>query len=324
MKGILLAGGTGTRLHPITRPVSKQLLPVYDKPLVYYPLTTLMLTGIREVLVITTPEDGPQFRRLLGDGSQWGISLSYAEQPEPGGLAQAFLIGEEFIGNSPVSLVLGDNIFFAWGLSARLRQAAEQPLGGLVFAHYVRDPERYGVVSFGRDGVPLDIEEKPRHPISNFAVVGLYFYDHQVVDIAKSLRPSARGELEITDVNRAYLERGELRVEMLGRGTAWFDAGTPDSLLQAANFVQNVELQQGMKIACPEEIAWRVGYITDADLERLGGEMSNSSYGRYLLELLERHQQGADGPTDFLSAQRDRASDLVEASTARTPSMWGI
>ena len=304
MKAILLAGGSGTRLHPMTRPVSKQLLPVYDKPLVYYPLTTLMLAGIREILVITTPEDGPQFRRLLRDGSQWGLHLEYATQPEPGGLAQAFLIGEEFIDGEPVCLILGDNIFFAYGLSERLQRAALLDDGALVFAHHVNDPERYGIVTFRRDGSVIDIEEKPREPRSNFAVVGLYFYDHTVVDVAKSLRPSPRGELEITDVNRAYLERDNLKVEQLGRGTAWIDAGTPDALLQAANFIQNVELQQGMKVACPEEIAWRLGYLDDHELERQANEIANSAYGRYLLDLLARSRAGFEGPADFLQAQR--------------------
>ncbi len=304
MKAILLAGGTGTRLHPMTRPVSKQLLPVYDKPLVYYPLTTVMLAGIRDILVITTPEDNLPFRRLLGDGSQWGLHLEYATQPDPGGLPQAFLIGEEFIDGEPVCLILGDNIFFAYGLSERLQRAAELTDGALIFAHHVQDPERFGIVTLARDGSVVDIEEKPREPRSNFAVVGLYFYDNTVVDITKSLRPSPRGELEITDVNRAYLERGDLRVEQLGRGTAWIDAGTPDSLLQAANFIQNVELQQGMKVACPEEIAWRLGYLDDSELERQATRIANSAYGRYLLDLLARSRAGYDGPADFLQTRR--------------------
>lgn len=322
MRGILLAGGTGTRLHPITRPVSKQLLPVYDKPLVYYPLTTQMLAGIRDILVITTPEDQSQFQRLLGDGSQWGISLSYATQPVPGGLAQAFLIGEEFIGNQPVSLVLGDNIFFAWGLSQRLRGAVELEDGALVFAHRVRDPERYGVVTFDRNGVVQDLAEKPREPKSSFAVVGLYFYDHHVVELAKSLTPSARGELEITDLNRIYLGDGTLRVELLGRGTAWFDAGTPDSLLQAASFVQNVEQQQGMKIACPEEIAWRLGYIDDQKLEELAQAMAQSTYGQYLLDLLRWHRDGSEGPADYLAASR--APGESQRAITGAAADWGL
>lgn len=302
MKGILLAGGSGTRLFPTTQAISKQLLPVYDKPLIYYSLTTLMLAGIREILLITTPAEQAQFQSLLGDGSRWGIQLEYAVQPSPDGLAQAFLIGESFIGDSRVALALGDNIFFAYGLSERLRAAAELTSGALVFAHHVRDPQRYGVVSFDSTGRVLDIEEKPAQPKSNHAIVGLYFYDNQIVDIAKSLTPSARGELEITDANRVYLERGELQVAMLGRGTAWMDAGTADSMLQAANFIHNVELQQGFKVACPEEIAWRLGYIDDAafavEAERLG----KSEYGRYLRELLDRHAAGTEGPADFLQS----------------------
>ncbi len=317
MKGILLAGGSGTRLYPTTQAISKQLLPVYDKPLIYYPLTTLMLAGIREILLITTPPEQRQFESLLGDGSQWGIKLEYAVQPSPDGLAQAFLIGESFIGDSPVALGLGDNIFFAYGLSQRLRAAAELTSGGLVFAHRVRDPQRYGVVSFDSTGRVLDIEEKPAQPKSNHAVVGLYFYDNDVVSIAKSLTPSARGELEITDVNRAYLDRGDLQVAMLGRGTAWMDAGTADSMLQAANFIHNVELQQGFKVACPEEIAWRLGYIDDAAFAGEADRLGKSEYGRYLRELLERRATGTDGPADFLQSLSDEPSRAPVASGDR-------
>ncbi|MEX2445724.1 MAG: glucose-1-phosphate thymidylyltransferase RfbA [Dehalococcoidia bacterium] len=316
MKGILLAGGTGTRLHPMTIAVSKQLLPVFDKPLIYYSLTTLMLAGIREVMLITTPHEQPQFQALLGDGSQWGLSLSYEVQPEPGGLAQAFLIGESFIGDSPVALALGDNIFFGYGLSERLQAAASLTHGGLVFAHHVPDPQRYGVVSFDRTGHVSSIEEKPAQPQSNYAVVGLYFYDNAIVDIARGLTPSARGELEITDANRVYLERGELRVSLLGRGTAWIDAGTSESLLQASNFIHSIESQQALKVACPEEIAWRLGYIDDADLDRLAGGLANSGYGRYLLDLLERHASGQEGPPDFL-----QASGAQRAASARREEM---
>jgi glucose-1-phosphate thymidylyltransferase len=291
--------------------VSKQLLPVYDKPLIYYPLTTLMLAGIREVLVINAPEEQAQFQRLLGDGSQWGLSISYAQQPRPEGLAQAFLIGEAFIGDSTVSLALGDNVFFAYGFSERVRAAAELTEGALIFGHPVRDPERFGVVTFDRTGKVTAIDEKPAAPKSNFAVVGLYFYDQNVVEFAKRLKPSDRGELEITDLNRAYLDAGTLRVELLGRGTAWIDAGTADSLLQAANFVQNVELQQGLKIACPEEIAWRLGYIDDDEFRRQGERMLNSAYGRYLLELLRRHLDGTDGPRDFLQRATEARNEAV-------------
>lgn len=288
MKGIILAGGSGTRLFPLTRSVSKQLMPVYDKPMVYYPLSTLMLAGIRDILVITTPEDQEQFARLLGDGSQWGISLQYAVQPRPEGLAQAFLIGEEFVGSNPVCLVLGDNIFYGHGLARTLQTCASREKGGTVFGYYVRDPQRYGVVSFDGAGNATDIEEKPQKPKSHYAVTGLYFYDNEVISIAREIRPSARGELEITDVNKAYLRRGDLRVELLGRGTAWLDTGTHDSLLDAANFIKVMEDRQGLKIACVEEIAYRMKFIDAGQLETLALEhKNNNSYGQYLLQLLK-------------------------------------
>ncbi len=286
MKGIVLAGGAGTRLHPLTQPVSKQLLPVYDKPMVYYPLTTLMLAGITDILVITTPHDQSAFQALLQDGSRWGISITYAVQPSPDGLAQAFIIGREFVGHETCALVLGDNIFYGHGLTDVLRRAAAKDSGATVFGYWVRDPERYGVVEFDDDGRVIGIEEKPERPKSNYAVTGLYFYDNQVLRIAAGLRPSARGEVEITDVNRAYLEQSELRVELLGRGYAWLDTGTHRSLLQAANFVQTIEERQGLKIACVEEVAYRMGYIDAAQVARLAAPLEKSGYGEYLMQVV--------------------------------------
>ena len=285
MKGIILAGGTGTRLHPMTLAVSKQLVPVYDKPMIYYPLTTLMLAGIRDILIITTPHEAESFKRLLGDGGQWGLSLSYASQSHPNGLAEAFIIGAGFVSGGPSALVLGDNIFYGHGLPELMRRGVDRMSGGTVFAYHVTDPERYGVVDFDDQMRALSIEEKPAKPRSNWAVTGLYFYDDQVVDIAANLKPSVRGELEITDVNRAYLERGQLSVELMGRGYAWLDTGTPDSLLDAAQFVATLEKRQGFKIACPEEVAFRMGYIDGAQLETLGQAMKKNAYGTYLLSL---------------------------------------
>ncbi|HXT16658.1 MAG TPA: glucose-1-phosphate thymidylyltransferase RfbA [Gemmatimonadaceae bacterium] len=287
MKGLILAGGAGTRLHPMTRIMSKQLLPVYDKPMIYYPLSTLMLAGLRDILIITTPEDAPRFSALLGDGSAWGICLHYAVQPAPEGLAQAFIIGREFIGGDDSALILGDNIFYSESLSARLQTLARQVSGATIFGYHVHDPERYGVAELDASGKIIGIEEKPKQPKSNFAVTGLYFYDNDVVDVVRHLKPSARGELEITDVNRTYLERGTLRLEVLGRGAAWLDTGTPESLHEAAAFIQTIERRQGLKIACPEEIAWRMGFIDAERVEQLARPMRNA-YGAYLLQMLHQ------------------------------------
>jgi glucose-1-phosphate thymidylyltransferase len=291
MKGIILAGGSGTRLYPATQVVSKQLLPVYDKPMIYYPLTTLMLTGIRDILLISTPQDTPRFEQLLGNGNKWGLNISYAVQPAPGGLPQAFIIGADFIGNGPCTLILGDNIFYGHDLSTDMKAATDRASGATIFAYQVQDPERSGVVEFDKSRKVISIEEKPRHPKSKYAVTGFFVYDNKVVDIARALKPSARGELEITDVNNEYLRRGELEVTLLGRGVAWLDTGTHASLLEASLFIETIEKRQGLKVACPEEIAYRMGYITVDQLGALAGSMGNNTYGTYLKEIVQEARQ---------------------------------
>ena len=295
-RGIILAGGSGSRLHPVTRVVSKQLLPVYDKPMIYYPLSTLMLTGIRDVLIISTPEDTPRFQALLGDGSQWGLALSYAVQPSPDGLAQAFLIGRDHVGNAPSALVLGDNIFYGHDLPVKLRRAAATEHGATVFGYHVNDPERYGVVAFDDHGKAMSIEEKPAKPQSNYAVTGLYFYDGRACDFAREIKPSARGELEITDLNRLYLEDGSLNVELMGRGFAWLDTGTHESLLEAATFIETIERRQGLKVSCPEEIAFRMGFIDAGQVLKLAAPLAKNDYGRYLQRMVEDSKQHKPSP----------------------------